>query len=91
MSKLICQFLFNIFNPTRVSGHKSWTQNTWGISNIFEKNADVNPIVTGENWQVNMISISFPLSLKYPKIMEFIKKLRTKENNWRYTLRHKMD
>ena len=31
---------------------------------IFEKNADVIPIVTGDNWQVNIISNSFPLSLK---------------------------
>ena len=33
-----------------------------GIFFIFEKNADVIPIVTGDNWQVNIISNSFPLS-----------------------------
>ena len=53
-----------MFSATRVSGHKSWTQKTCGIFLIFAKNADVIPIVTGDNWQVNTRSKSLSLSLK---------------------------
>ena len=72
---LICQSFFITFKATKVFGHKSSIHKTLGQLFNFEKNAEVIPTVTGDNWKAKTISNFLFFNLKYPKKIELKRKL----------------